>query len=999
LRVELLAGFHVAVGSTVIEESGWRLRKARSIVKLLALAPRHRLHREQIMDLLWPDLEPEAAANNLRYVLHVARRTLAEAASDSSEHLKLQGDLLVLCPAGSLQIDVEVFEAAAAAAHETQDPLAYRAAIERYTGDLLPEDRYEDWAADRREALRQVYVGLLVELARLHEARGESEPAIEALRRVIAGEPAHEEAHVALMRLYARCGQRHRALRQYQQLREALRRELDIEPDPASERLYQEIRALQFPAIGMQVPSGPLASTPAGRRHNLPALLTTFIGREREIAEIKRLLVQVRLLTLTGSGGCGKTRLALQVAGQLEGEYPDGVWLVELAALSDPSLVPQAVASAFGLREAPGRRALTATLAESLSRKQLLLVLDNCEHLVEACATLSDALLRACPSLYLLATSRQPLGLVGEAVWPVPPLSLPDLRRLPPTEHLLQSEAIRLFVERARLAQPDFALTSRNAAAVAQICHRLDGLPLAIELAAARVKLLSAEQIAARLDDRFRLLSGGSRTAPRHQTLRAAMDWSYELLSEAERTLFNRLAVFAGGWTIEAAEALSDGDVLDLLSSLVDKSLALAEPDSTGAVRYRLPETLRQYGRERLADSGEAEQILRRHAAFFLMLAEQAEPELLGPEQAAWLGRLEREHENLRAALAWARERGDAEAALRLAGAMWFFWLQRGYWSEGRERLEEALALARDSGCSRERAKALCGAGTLAWPQDDYGAARSRLEESVALWQQLGDRWGLALALYYLGHAALMSGDYPAARSCYEESLPIFEELGDTWGLSQPLEGLGRVALQEGDYAAARARLEESLAIRRAIGDKWQIALAQNVLGDVARCQRDYNLATALYEESLALFRELDSRGGMASSLHNLGYVAHGQGDERRAGALFGESLTLFCELGDKRGIAEALAGLAGVAAATGQPERAARLFGVVEGLLTAIGVQLWPSNRADFDRDVAAARARLDEATFMAARAQGRAMSIARAVDCALEPVLAVGERPSTGR
>src|ERR687887_492332 len=623
---------------------------------------------------------------------------------------------------------------------------------------------------------------------------------------------------------------------------------------PTSERLYQEIRTLQLPAIGMQILSGPLASALGGRRHNLPALLTGFIGREREIAEIKRLLLQVRLLTLTGAGGCGKTRLALQVAGELEREYPDGIWVVELAALSDPSLVPQAVASALGLGEAPGRP-LTATLAESLRRKQLLLVLDNCEHLVEACATLADALLGACPDLCVLATSRQPLGLVGEAVWPVPPLSLPDVGRLPPTEHLVESEAIRLFLERARLTRPDFALTSQNATAVAQVCQRLDGMPLAIELAAARVNLLSAEQIAARLDDRFRLLSGGSRTAPRHQTLRAAMDRSYELLSQAERTLFNRLAVFAGGWTIEAAEALSDGDVLDLLSSLVDKSLVLAEPDRTGAVRYRLLETLRQYGRERLADSGETEEIRRRHAAFFVALAEQAETELLGPKQAAWLGRLEREHENVRAALAWARVRGDAEAALRLAGAEWFFWLQRGYWSEGRDQLEEALALAHDSGCSKERAKALCGAGTLAWLQDDYGAARSRLEESVALWRQLGDRWGLALALYYLGHAALMAGDYPAARSWYEQSLPIFQEVGDTWGLSQPLEGLGRVALQEGDYATARARLEESLAIRREIGDRWQIALALNALGDVARCQGDDELATALYEESLTLFR------------------------------------------------------------------------------------------------------------------------------------------------
>jgi predicted ATPase len=722
---------------------------------------------------------------------------------------------------------------------------------------------------------------------------------------------------------------------------------------------------------------------------NLPIQLTSFVGREREMAEVKRLLATSRLLTLTGAGGSGKTRLALQAAAEVLDDYAHGVWVVELAALSNPALVPQAVASPFGVREQPGRP-LAATLADYLQPRTVLLVLDNCEHVVAACAQLAEALLRSCANLRILATSREALNIPGESAWRVPSLSLPEPGRLPPVESLVQYEAVRLFVERTLAALPGFTVTDRNAPAVVQVCHQLDGIPLAIELAAGQAKVLSVEQIATRLDDRFRLLVRGSRTAlPRHQTLRAAMDWSYDLLSEREQALLRRLSVFAGGFTLEAAEVIcaddsfEQADVLDLLANLVDKSLVLMEEYGDG-IRYRLLETVRQYTRDKLQESGEAPGVRARHRDWYLGLVERAERQLLGPDQGKWLKQLETEHDNLRAAQAWSMEHSP-EAAMRLAMALGHFWEVRGYLSEGRERLAAALSRA-EAGRTLMRAKALNAAGRLALHQGDYAAAGLLNEESLAIFRELGEKPGIATVLNNLGLVAFRQGNYASAHSRYEESLAMNRELLDDRGVAIALNNLGNLAHAQGDWGAARACYEEGLAIRRELGDRRGIANSLNSLGIAALSQGDYAAARAFWDESLVIFRELGDRRGTAIAQHNLGALAHREGDYPTARTLFEESLTIYRELGDKTHIAESFEGLAGVACAQGQQERAARLFGAVEVLREALHAPLPPAARPDYEGQVAAVRAALGESAFAAARAKGRAMPLEQAISEAFD-------------
>jgi non-specific serine/threonine protein kinase len=767
---------------------------------------------------------------------------------------------------------------------------------------------------------------------------------------------------------------------------------------------------------------------------NLPQQLTSFIGREREVGEVRRLLSLSRLLTLTGPGGCGKTRLAIEVAGSWVApdpaspdEFPDGVWLVELAPLSDPALVLQALAMALSVRDTPDLPLLD-TLIAYLQARQLLLVLDNCEHLIETCASLVEALLRSCTLLCVLATSREALSIPGETTFVVPSLSLPDTQHLPRAGKLPEYEAIQLFVERSRAAQPNFMLTEENAAAVAQICTRLDGIPLAIELAAARVKLLSVEQIAARLDDRFRLLTGGSRTAlPRHQTLGATIEWSHDLLSEKERVLFRRLAVFAGGFTLEAVESICAGDGLDpyegldLLSHLVDKSLVMVlEEKGQGEAHYRLLETVRQYAQDRLLESGEAATLRNRHLDYYLRLAKEAEPRLTSVERSAWLDRLEAEHDNLRAAIQWGLSTSPV-TGLELTSALWWFWHYRGYWSEGRQWLERALGQADGRASPRARAKALYGLGALSWLLGDLVSARDILEESTGLSGETGDKPSLAYALTFLGRTVEIIGEVAPARALLEESVAIFREVEppDRWGLAHALGHLGIVAYRLEDDAAARSFSEESLTLFREAGDRWGIALALHGLGLVANSQREHEHARALFEESLEIGRDLDEKGHMAEMLNWLGETARLQGDYERALSCYAQSRALFTELaswagkhrvlhnvgyvayswGDlslaiaffaeaatlavrsKRLYAHCLASLStaiGIRDGTqsGQTLRdAAKLIGAGDTMRDLTGDRLDPSDRDPYDRDVHIIRQKLGDEAFLSAWDEGKKM------------------------
>lgn len=949
LCIYLLGGFRIAMGRRMIGDDALRPTAAAALVKLLALSPAHALYRDEFIDLLWPDEDPEIASARLRSALHAARRALGVLPVPSQALVQTRGERLLLYPQGPLWVDVEAFEAAAAAARRSGDLAAYQAAIALYTGDLLPEDRYEDWAAARREALRETFLGLLLELADLHERGGEHRQAIAVLERAVALELALEEAHAGLMRLFALTGRRQQALRQYRRLRDALHRELDAAPDPATQRLYIAILSGRFPASGESGDTTTSLALP--RRDNLPVQLTSFVGRKREKEAIAELLAgstPARLVTLTGIGGCGKTRLALAVVAELVAAYPDGVWLIELGALTDPDLVPETAATALGAQPEPGQSP-TAALVETLRPRRTLLLLDNCEHVIEACAQLATALLAACPGLQILATSREPLRVHGEQVWRVPPLELPDPHRFPASEDLARSEAVQLFCERATLVLPEFALDEQNAPLIAEICRRLEGLPLAIELAAARLSALTLAQLAAALADPLRLLASGSRAAsPRQRTLRATLDWSYALLSEPERALFRRLSVFVGGSTLAAIEAvvadegLHREQVWDLLFLLVEKSLVVmdtSDPDG----RYRLLDTVRRYAAERLAETGESEVLRARHAAYYLALAEEAEPLLRGPEQGTWFARLEREHHNLRAALACYLERRDARGGLRLAGALWWFWYMHAHYREGGEWLTRFLALS-DSGDASEpvvRAKALLGAAVLLWRAGATWDALAHCDASLAAYRRIDDRAGAGWALVFRAHIADALGDRAAALAALEESVALFREADDPAGLARAL----------------------------------------NSLGDEARLRGDDERAAALYEEALALDRVTGHRAGQALRLHNLGYVALHRGDAGRAARLFGESLALHRELGHPRGTVMCIEGLAAAAALASEAHEAARLYAAAEAERERLRATLDTIERLERQRFLASLHRALDPVRLERAWSAGRALSLAEAV------------------
>ena len=710
----------------------------------------------------------------------------------------------------------------------------------------------------------------------------------------------------------------------------------------------------------------PALKTLDNRPNNLTIQPTLLIGREKEVAGVCDLLRRpdVRLVTLLGFGGTGKTRLSLQVAADMIDEYPDGVFFVQVAALSDPALVAATIVQTLDVREVGGRSLIDALKAH-LREKQMLLVLDNFEQVITAAPLVSD-LLTAAPRLKILITSRRVLQIYGEREFPVPPLPTPDPRRALSVEALSQFAAVQLFIERAQAVKPDFGVTNENAPAVAEICHRLNGFPLAIELAAARIRILSPQAMLARLDSKLKLLTGGSRDLPaRQQTLRGAIDWSYDLLDSGEKHLFQGLAIFVGGCTLEAAEAVCnpDGDlavdVLDGISSLVSKSLLRQEEGADGEARFSMLEAIREYALEALIASGNDVTISLQYANYYLALVEATDAHLRGSQQVRWLNQLEQEYDNLRAVLQWAQAHPETEVGLRLATVLAWFWEVRGYFSEGRQHL--TALLARPGAASQApnaaglRARALNSAGTLAYRQADYAAARTLHEESLNLWRSSGDAQGMALSLHSLANISYQTADWSAARDLYEKSLALRRESRDAPGISASLNNLAILAHRQGDHTTARTLLEESLALRRLQGDKRGISTVLHNLGEIAVYQGDYAPALALFEEGLTLLKELKDRRSVAVVLDSLGWVELHQAEYARAHTLFAESLGIYRDLEDRGGIARGLNSLALAALYQGDPQQAALRgaeslrqrqvlgdkLGVAESLETLAGVAL----------------------------------------------------------
>jgi predicted ATPase/class 3 adenylate cyclase/Tfp pilus assembly protein PilF len=664
---------------------------------------------------------------------------------------------------------------------------------------------------------------------------------------------------------------------------------------------------------------------------NLPVSLTSFVGREKEIAEVKQLLGTKRLLTISGQGGAGKTRLVVQVAMESLEQYDYGGWFIDFAPLSDKTLVPHEILNTLGLREESGNTPLDM-LAQFFQDKSALLILDNCEQVLQGVAQLAETLIRRTTGLKILATSREPLGVAGETVWCIPSLSTPSAGDEITVEKLMQYEAVKLFVERAIDARPHFALTNQNMHLVAQICTRLDGIPLAIELSAARIKALSVADIAARLDHRLQFLVSNQNVVPRQKTLRNLIDWSYELLPLNEQALLRRLSIFTGGWRLEAAEQVCSGEnielfeVLDLLSHLVDKSLVIAEISDV-ATRYRLLETIRHYAHERLEQSRETSVIAFKHAFYFTNMAERSYEEIWGKNQGYWLETLEAEHDNLRAAMEWMSQEEDAsEMFLRLAGSLWRFWWIRGYISEGRAQLESALRL-NPHAPQDLRANGLRGASKLALQQGDYSQASVMAQESLDLFRELRDKWGIARQLEVLGEVAYYQGDYPQAVELHNESLSIRKAIMDKEGIAVSLRQLGVITRDHGDSQHAKELFEQSLNLFRELEDKIFTAQTLNNLGLVEHSLCNYDRATTLFEEAIFLYRELNDNFGVSDVLQNLGNVAKDRGELKQAKSICEECLRLKQTLGDKRGIAHAQATLGEVAIFQGQYKLASELI------------------------------------------------------------------------
>jgi len=1005
----------------------------RSIVALLAYLAvndsgqaKRTYTRESLSALLWPDYDQVKAFTNLRHTLWEIQKTFGPSwIIANREKISLQAD-------ANVWVDVHRFESLLSESQAQSDvslriPLLTESA-KLYRHHFLAgfslknAPTFDEWSLAKADELRHKHTEALTLLTEDYCLLGEVESAVQYARRLVTLDPLNESAHRQLMQVYSQLGQNNAALKQYQTFEQTLRKEMGLDPQPETRALYKQIRKGDVKQF--QIGTKREIVIP---QNNLPQQLTTFIGREQEQTEIIRLIAKNRLVTLTGSGGVGKTRLSLQVAAEAIGYYPDGVWFIELAPLTDSDLIPQNILTALHFGEQAGKTPLQV-LEEQLKNKKLILILDNCEHLIEASVKVVHTLLMSAPEIKILATTREALNVEGELVWHVSSLTFPNPKSLPEIEQLTQYESVRLFIERAALVQSHFNVDQDNASFVCQICARLEGIPLAIELAAARVKALSVDQIAKRLDNRFRLLSGGSRTTlERHQTLRAAIDWSYNLLAVGEKRLLRRLSVFMGGWTLEAAEQVcarqgSKFDVLNVLSKLIDKSLVIMD-GSAGEAHYHLLETTRQYAHEKLIDLAEAEMVHNQHMAYFLALAEKGNNEITGPNQASVIDILDAERDNFRAALEWSVSNQHTEPALQMLGALGWAWDVRGYYNEARSWFEKIRVLPGIANHPEVYARLLNHIGRFAADFDHRPDAESILEESRTIWLSLGSRGeqGLADALCFLGINADNNRDIDKAESFYRQSLELARKCNNQRIIAGSMVFLGNIEYERGNIVPAFNLYKEGLELSQDIGDLFVIAIASAALGYSFFEQGNYEKARPLFDEQLKINEKLQFRFGISGALISLGNLYREQGDYARAEQCFEKSMGVCRDIGLKggtslnlyklglvtlhqnnyssallrfqeyfdfaRGFEEKVSlcrffiGMSAVAGGTNQPERCAKLFGAAQAIFDTFDYRMPQFDRAEFDRHIQIARDLLGNTTFDLHSNEGRTMTIEQAI------------------
>lgn len=1034
LEIRLFGSMEVRVGGHPMPRL--RSRKGLWLLALLALRAGRDVDREWLAGTLWSDCRDDAARRSLRQSLHDLRCALGPEAGrlscDSPRTLRL--DL-----SSDARVDVLEFDASTIVPNLARSPDMLESAVRLYRGPLL-EDCAEDWVIEERRQREQQYISALELLASTAAAYSGHIVAAGYLRLAVGVDPLREDLQRALMESLAAEGSVSAALLVFRQFRTRLWQEMATEPDAETTAVYRRLRdeARKVARVDAAVaPTTPEPSVSERTLSSLPQPRTALIGREKDEEEVVACLTHARLVTLTGTGGVGKTRLSLRVAEKMADEFEGGTRFVNLAPLTDPAGVPEAVRKALDvpLQGESARQPLVEVLCRSLSCRRLLLVLDNCEQVLDACAVLTDALLAACPGLRVLATSRQALGLRGEVVWRVPSLAVPpsSVTEADYTDY----SAVRLFLARAHDHDSTFQVNPHSVPALVHVCRRLDGIPLAIELAAARVRALTVEEINARLGDQFRLLTGGDRAAlPRQKTLRGALDWSWDLLTEPEKVLLSRLSVFAGGWTLEAVESICAGggveeaEILDLITTLVDKSLVIAEKREGGTTRYRSLETVRQYGRDRLAECGEPEvaAVCTRHQKYFSELASKRIPDYM-PEWGAGFDWVETEQDNLRTALEWRGLSGEAKQAvaqrvLDLAGTLGVFWVEKVHLQEGQERLQNALSFAdefcadkdkeayrsarakamrylaalirdrgnyteaqilygetlaeyRQLGYCRNIASVLSQMGVLSIFQSNFERAQLLLQESLALHRKSEDRRSIAFTLTALGVIVGDQGDLAQARSFMEEALTIHQEMGNKNGIAKTLTNLGNTVRSMGEYDQSRVLLEKALAIHREMGNQRSVALALLNLGGCIGDLGDYPTARHQIEEALALFREAGNKDFTGNALTALGIVVGKQNDPARARTLLNEALRLHRELGSPHMIATTLKCIGCVDAAQGQLVQAMRLWGASEKQREVMGAPLKFAERLEHEQEVAQVRAALGEDDSNAAWTEGRTTSI----------------------